>query len=385
MRTAVYRERLGRLQTRMRTEGVGIYVATRQASVSWLLGAFAPWRTAVVVPANGDPHALVWRLDHERIKSETWLQHCRLWGDHDTFAEAIVNLIRELGGERERIGLDLGSPVSQQVAPGLLLASEFAVLSEKLPHAEWNNAVPWVEDVLCIKDEDEIARLRKAAEIADIGMQAAVEALKPGVTENAVAGEVERAIRYAGSDWAWSGTQGTEVGSGLRTGFKRGVTQPATEKIIQAGEMVIVDLHTMYQLYLGDLAGNFYMGKNPPKPVRELADCWEETVAFLLDAMKPGERIADLVERAFSVVEKHGMAEWGVRAFGHGLSTCARTPPYMVHGNQAELKANMVLALGTHLYNPNIGGMRLELPVLITDSGAEALSKWPSKLHCIDC
>jgi len=385
METAVYRERLNRLQAKMRERQVGIYVATRQATLSWLLGSFAPWRTAVAVPASGDPHAIIWRLDYERIKSETWMRHCRSWGDGDTFAEAVVDVIRELGGERDRIGLDLGSPVSQQVAPGLLLASEFAVLNEKLPEAHLDNAVPWTEEVLSIKDQDEIARLRKAAQIADIGMAAAMEALRPGVTENAVAGEVERAIRLAGSEWAWSGTQGTEVGSGLRTGFKRGVTQPATEKIIRAGEMVIVDLHTMYRLYLGDLAGNFYMGKNPPRAVAELAACWEETVAFLLNAMKPGERIADLVDRAFSIMEKHGMAEWGLRAFGHGLGTCARTPPYMVQGNQAELKANMVLALGTHLYNPEVGGMRLELPVLITESGAEPLSKWPSRLHLIDC
>jgi len=380
-----YPARLARLQARMREEGIGVYVATRQASLSWLLGAFAPWRTAVVVPADGTPRAVFWRSDASRLRSETWLRDVREWGGERRFVDVVAEAVREIGGERERIGVDLGSPVSPQVAPGLLLASEYLELMRQLPDAHWVNAVPMIEDVLAVKEDEEIELLRRAAQIADIGMIAARSALKPGVTENAVAGEVERAIRLAGSEWSWSSTQGTEVGSGYRTAYPGGVTQPATEKKIEAGEMVIVDLHPMFQLYLSDLAGNFYMGESPPPRVRALADCWERTVETLLNVLRPGLVIQEAVDLGFSVMREHGFETWGLRAFGHGLGTCARTPPYMVDGNRAELREKMVLALGTHIYEPGVGGMRLEYPVLITASGCEPLCRWPAKLHCVKC
>ncbi|WP_243647089.1 M24 family metallopeptidase [Scopulibacillus darangshiensis] len=122
--------------------------------------------------------------------------------------------------------------VLQQLAPGLLLANEYIVLQELLPAAKWVNAVPMLDNILAIKDDAEIKYLRHAARIADLGMEAAMNILEPGIKENEVAGEVERAIRYGGSEWSWSSTQGTEVGSGYRTEYKSGVTQPATEKPI---------------------------------------------------------------------------------------------------------------------------------------------------------
>ena len=62
--------------------------------------------------------------------------------------------------------------------------------------------------------------------------------MRVGVTENSVAGVIEKAIRDNGSTWSWAITGGTEVGSGHRTGYLHGVTQQATDKTIakKAGE-----------------------------------------------------------------------------------------------------------------------------------------------------
>jgi len=377
-----YEKRLIKLQQRMRKEGWSGYVATRQAITSWLLGIFVPWRTALIIPAEGNPIALIWRLDVSRIRNESfWPYEVNSWGDKESFTQAVTNELTKYNFKNEKIALDIGSPITQQLAPGLLIASEMLDLQQKLPLVQWVNAVPVIEELLSIKEEAEIERLRKAAEIADYGMEQASLALEPGVTENYIAGVVEKAIREKGSEWSWSTTQGTEVGSGERTGFLKGVTQPATEKIINKNELVIVDLHPMYQLYLSDLAGNFYIGNTLPKEIKKIADCWEETVELLLKFIKPGKEINDVVNKGFSNIEKHGFSKYSMKAFGHGLGTCARIEPYIVEDNHALFKEKMVIALGTHIYVPKIGGMRLELPVLVTKGGAEPLSKWPSKLH----
>lgn len=377
-----YKDRLSRLQLMIQQEGWDAYVATRQATLSWLLGTFAPWRTAVIVPAFGDPVALFWRLDATRLKEESsWTWNTVVWGNDHNFAETIANQLKLLNVSEGKIGLDLGSPVTQQLAPGLLLSAEYLELQHKLPEAQWTNAVPAIEALLAVKEEEEIQLLRKAAQIADIGMEAARDALEPGITENAVAGVVEKAIRLAGSEWSWADTLGTEVGSGLRTAYYQGVTQPATEKRIEKGDLVIVDLHPMYQLYLADLAGNFYIGSHPPEEIRKLADAWERTVDRLLHEIKPGRVIHDVVQNSFQVIVDHGFEQWGIRAFGHGLGTDARIEPYLVPENTSIFKENMVMALGTHLYIPGLGGMRLELPTLVTSSGAEPLCQWEPILH----
>ena len=127
------------------------------------------------------------------------------------------------------------------------------------------------------------------------------------------------------------------------------------------------------------------MGKNPSNEIIALADAWESTVEILLKEIKPGAVINDVVEKAYSNIKEKGHHKWGIKAFGHGLGTCARIEPYIVPDNTSIFKENMVMALGTHIYIPKVGGMRLELPTIVNASGSETLCKWPAKLHYIDC
>src|SRR5690606_40791253 len=60
-------------------------------------------------------------------------------------------------------------------------------------------------------------------------------------------------LRYAGNEWTWSVTAGTEVAAGRRTTYRGGVTQPATDNEVRVGDNVILDIHTMSGLYLADL------------------------------------------------------------------------------------------------------------------------------------
>src|SRR4051812_21901995 len=112
-----FRARGDRLQKRIREEGIAVYVATRQATTSWLLGAFAPWRTAVIIPADGELRVIYWRQDAERLRSESWITQTAEWGHGDSFSNVLARVLIEMKVDKERIGVDLGSPISQQLAP----------------------------------------------------------------------------------------------------------------------------------------------------------------------------------------------------------------------------------------------------------------------------
>ena len=63
-----------------------------------------------------------------------------------------------------------------------------------------------LSEMRMVKEPEEIERIRAAAKVADIGMRAAVEAVKPGVTESQVAAAAEYAMRHAGAEEFWRPT-----------------------------------------------------------------------------------------------------------------------------------------------------------------------------------
>lgn len=376
-----FRARRARVAKSVREAGFDAYLGTRQASLHYLSGAFMPWRGAVLVSASGDCEFIYWAWDASRVKAEGTDVDMHTFSFAD-LPKTIRERLEKHGLAKGRIGLDISHPGAAQVAPGTLTAGEYLDLVRELPQARLENGVDLIDDVMLIKDRAEIERLRFAAEVADIGYAAGRDAIKVGVTENSVAGAIELAIRKAGSCWAWALTGGTEVGSGNRTGYHQGVTQQASEKRIQANEFVILDLHPMIDLYLADSSIPVFIGK-PSREQRQLIDCWEETAATMIDGMRPGTPIPDVVRKGLAIYEKHGLAQHGLPTFGHGLGTCARTRPFINLGSTDVVQPGMVVAMGTHLYREKVGGMRLEYPLLVTETGSEPLMKTAPKVQFV--
>jgi len=366
----------------VRTAGFDAYIGTRQAGLHYLSGAFMPWRGAVIVTANGGCSFVYWAWDASRVKEEAVDIDITTF-TFSGFTSTVARKLDEIGLSGGKIGIDMHHPGAAQVAPGMIYASEIMELKALLPRANIQNGVALLDDVMLIKEAPEIERLRFAAHVADIGFKAGLEAVRPGVTENSVAGAIEKANRDNGSVWAWALTGGTEVGSGARTGYLHGVTQQASEKRIEENEFVILDLHPMIDLYLADSSIPAFLGK-PNSQQQGMIECWEEVVATMIENMKPGTPVPEVVKNGLAVFARHGLSDYCVPAFGHGLGTCARTRPFINLHSKDMIQANMVVALGTHLYVPDVGGMRLEFPLLVTDSGGQALMRTPPKVHFID-
>lgn len=359
--------------------GFDAYLGTRQGALHYLSGAFMPWRGAVLVTASGHCEFIYWAMDAARVRAEGHDMDVHEFEFAD-FPQLIRQRLEHHGLAQGKVALDLAHPGAAQIAPGMLTAAEFFSLSGQLPKARFENGVDVIDDLMLIKDAAEIERLRHAAEVSDYGFEQGMNAVRAGATENEIAGEIERAIRRRGSTWSWAVTGGTEVGAGERTGFLRGVTQQATDRPIGRDEFVILDLHPLLDLYMADTALPIFLGR-PTEAQATLIDCWEETVQTMLAALTPGRAIADCARRGIAVFEKHGLAEFGLPLFGHGLGTCARTRPFINLRSHDEVTPGMVVALGTHLYRPGLGGMRLEYPVLIGEHGAEPLLRTEARVH----
>ncbi len=376
-----YPARIQKLQTLLAREGVEAYVASRFSSLSYLAGVFIPWRSAVVIPRSGEPVGIWWERDCERIIQDGWMSQSRAWGAKLDWHEVIAQTLEDLGAGQGKVGFEFMA-AGGRVALGILHAFEYQQFLARLPQVEMSDGCPLLDQVMLIKEKEEVALLRQAAAIADAGFLAAKAALRPGVTENHVAGVAEAAMRDLGNEFNWSQSGGTEVGSGHRTGYLGGLTQPATQKIIQDGDNIILDLHPMYRLYMADACYNLVVGKASDEQ-RRLAGVWEKAVDTLLAHSKPGVPISEAAKTAYQVFEEAGLGAYGLRAFGHGLGVDTRVTPTIGPANDAPFQENMVIAAGAHLYVPGVGGMRLELPTLITAHGAEPLCRFAQEVHLI--
>lgn len=370
--------RLRRIQEAMKADDLEALVITRNGGVAYAAGVMAPWRTAVVVTGDGVELITV-RYDAARIADLTWIDARRVWdlGNPDAFPEVVVETLRDHGVDGGRIGVDLAS--AEQV--GALSATEYLTLARLLPDAEWVDGIPALDRVMLIKDRDEVELLRRAAEVADLGVEAAFAAIEPGRTELEIAGIAEAAMRSAGNEFVWSVT-GTEVASGYRQRYERGFTVAPSQKRIEPGDIVTVDVHPMVDCYLGDLAMNAVVGE-PTEAQLDLERAWVGIAETILADLKPGAAIADVSIAAFAAAQESGYGDYTLPFFGHGLGTDARTPPSVYALNPGTFEEGMVFEIFLQTTVPEVGGLRLEVATLITDTGYELLNKCPIGLRIL--
>jgi Xaa-Pro dipeptidase len=381
---ADHKARLKKIQAKMEEQGIDVLIATRLSTVGYVFGAFVPWRGVAAIPREGEPQLYVLGLDSERVKDDSFFKNVTgvaplpgmaLW-------DQILSYLRAKGLEKGRIGVELGhSPIRIET---FLLASEYELLREAFPQATFKNATDFLNEIFIIKDEAEIECFRRAAEICDLGLGVVLKQMRVGMTETEVAGIAEYAMRKAGSELNWTFTGGQEIGSGARTAYFWGGCTPPTRKRIERGDNVLLDVHAMYNLYLGDLARNAIMGEPTPEQ-RELAKAFVASCNLLLESMKPGVTYGEVADKMDAFMDRTGYRQYALPGYGHGIGILGNeyypvvinsSVPYESKGDLV-LQPNMVEVAALVLNKPGVGGMRMEMTVLITKNGNEPLNKVP--------
>jgi Xaa-Pro aminopeptidase len=248
-----------------------------------------------------------------------------------------------------------------------------------LPHATVAPAGPVISRLRMIKEAGEIACLRAAAHVADIGMAAAVKAVGPGVGELDVAAEAEYAMRKAGAEGYASATY---VASGWRSAMAHG---PASVKTIGPGEAVQVHLAPIASGYTADLCRTMLVDPVSPEARRALA-AYVAAQAAAIDAATPGAPLLGIDAALSEVLERAGFGGAFLRPTFHGVGLEHEEAPIpgghaVIHGEERveHVQAGMVLAVGNcGIYRESFG-VRAEDTVWISDDGAARLTRYPAR------
>ena len=371
-----YPKRIERIREEMRAGGIDLFIGTRTVSLSYVAGAFIPWRSTVLVSSDGYASLTTLLIDLERMKHESWLGTIHgyaplpgmdLW-------DVTVHQIRTLGLERSRIGVEIGH--SPRGNTGYLFSTEFDLLKQALPDAVFIPANSIVDKASYIKDPGEILLMRQAAAMADAAVERVKESLYVGMTEAEIAGIGEMELRRLGSSYHWAVTGSSEVASGYRAAWAMNGTTPPSTKLVQRGENIIADFHPCCSLYYSDLAHNFIIGE-PNADQARLADAFKQTAETLVGALKAGNTVGQVFRAVYDRLSKLGYAGYTIPSFGHGLGIMGHEwYPAIVDNDEFRdviLQEDVVEVAFLAMAVPGVCGMRLETPVHVTKNGGEML------------
>lgn len=269
--------------------------------------------------------------------------------------------------------LGTGSAVIRRVGlagRGLIGGDVLGALQAALPGAAWVDAESAMCDLRARKSPDEIAVIRRAYAIAELGLQAAVEAIRPGVTERAVAAEVEAAMRRAGAE----GTGiDTIVASGPNT---RPILARSTFRPIAADDLVLLTIAPRYEGYHAAIGRAVLVG-HPPAEVVRARDVAIEAQLACRQALRPGVegRAVEAIGRA--IVGAAGLGQHFLYSGVHSVGVIEFEPPIFGPSSSAALAPDMVISIDIPLFNAPWGGLRIEDGYLITKAGAEPLHHSP--------
>ncbi len=285
------------------------------------------------------------------------------WNDEDGYMGAFQEAVSELELEDATLAVD-GKTMRV-----------FEWLAFQL--AESSLAVRDVgDDLLKIrarKTPEEIDLMRRAVHISEEALRHVIAWVKPGMTESAIAEKLCAELSIAGSEAIAFAIVLTGPNSALPHGTPG-------DRELGPDDLLLIDYGGMVNGYPADITRTFCFGS----PAEEL----QKIHAIVLEANKaaraiagPGVPCGEVDRAAREVIEKAGYGEYFTHRTGHGLGLEVHELPQIAQGVEEILEPGMVFTIEPGVYIPDLGGVRIEDDVAVTENGIEVLTSFPRRLE----
>ena len=261
--------------------------------------------------------------------------------------------------KRRRVGFDANQ----------LTVSQLRVLKKATgAPTRFREASGLVADLRAHKDAGELARMRRAAVLADQVVEHAIRLLKPGVREFEIAAEIEYQMRKRGASGA---AFEPIVASGARAALPH--ARP-TAKRLRKNELVVLDLGAILGKYCSDITRTVYVGKAPAR-VRLWYQAVLEAQAAAIEAIRPGRTCGEVDAAARRVLAAHQLDQYFVHSTGHGLGLEIHEDPRLAKGQKTQLASGNVITVEPGVYLAGVGGIRIEDDVAVHEQRTEILTR----------
>jgi Xaa-Pro aminopeptidase len=238
-----------------------------------------------------------------------------------------------------------------------------------------------VERLRLVKDPGEVARMERAAAIADDALASVLPLLTAvgsgsdrQLSESRFAAALDHAMRQGGAeDSAFE----TIVASGENSAKPH--ARPGS-RIISPGDPVVVDFGAVFDGYRSDMTRTFSVGGSPTGTLAKVFAVVEESQRVGVGAVRSGILAGSVDQACREVIAASGWADRFEHGTGHGVGLDIHEGPSVGPGSTAILVPGTVVTVEPGVYLPDTGGVRIEDTLVVTEDGSRSLTQFPKEV-----
>jgi Xaa-Pro aminopeptidase len=278
--------------------------------------------------------------------------------------DALVAVLEEMGLAAKTVGLD------ETVFP----AAWRPELQRRLPNLSLHDAASLFRTIRMVKTEEEVRRLRRAAEITEEAIRASTAHAREGTTEQ----EVARAYQHSIIDQG-----GLPTFHLIRFGRNAVFGQlPSDDTPLRPGDAIWFDVGCLLDGYWSDLARMYVLGE-PSEQLRRYYAASLKGEDHGIAFVRPGVTAEQIFESTVNVVREAGIGHYRRQHVGHGIGVEVYDPPLVAPGRKDVVEVGMVINFETPYFELGWGSVHVEDPFVVREHGNELLTTSSRDLRVI--
>jgi Xaa-Pro aminopeptidase len=365
-----YAERLGAVRELLAERGLGALLVGVGPDLRYLTGYMAMplERLTMLVVRAGSPNVLVVpRLEADPARRSPAVASAAVevvtWEETDDPYRLVA----------AAVAVGVSGKVPAVAVNGTLWASHLLRLQRVLSDVRFESASAVTSELRVVKDADEIALLRHAAQAADRVVDQIAAGRLVGRTEADVARETRERLIAEGHERA----DFAIVASGPNASSPH---HEASERVIQAGEPIVLDIGGLLDGYASDTTRTIWptgaeSGRMPDAAFLAAFEVLRRAQAAATAAVEPGVPAERIDATAREIISDAGYGPNFIHRTGHGIGLEVHEEPYLVAGNAEPLRTGMAFSVEPGIYLDGRWGMRLEDIVVCGPAGPDSLNR----------
>ncbi|WP_291651447.1 aminopeptidase P family protein [Clostridium sp.] len=230
------------------------------------------------------------------------------------------------------------------------------------------NSSPIIDRLRMIKDEEEIALMKKSSEINDKVMLELWDRLEEGKTEKYYANLlVDLYEKHGVNEFSFSPIIAVSPNGA-------DPHHHSSNDTIKKGHSIVIDIGGVYNSYCSDMTRTVFFGETPNERHAKIYNIVKEANLNAISKVKEGMRFSDIDKAARYCIEAAGYGEYFTHRTGHSIGIEDHDFGDVSSSNHEEIKAGMIFSIEPGIYLKDDFGVRIEDLVLVTKDGCEVLN-----------
>lgn len=282
---------------------------------------------------------------------------------------------------RDRDNESLGHCINRFVSESALLAFE----ANSIDVATWHSILSEVtakditpvtgliETMRMVKDNWEVKQIQLAAAIADQALSETLPYFKTGASERDIALELEYRMQKLGSEGM---SFDTILLFAERTSLPHGMP---SDKQLKVGDFITLDFGAVINGYRSDMTRSYIYGE-ASKQQQSIYQAVADAQQAAMQEVKAGVPAVNALQASHNILNQSGFGEFAGEGLGHGVGLFLHEAPIIKPNCDYLLEAGNVITVEPGIYIPNLGGVRLEEDILVTETGYQLLTHAPKPM-----